>query len=98
MKNARVNNPRSKCLGLYYEPFESLIATRFRNTSGFYAFEVLVCGYGRGLLAGRSALLHWRLPVALLQRGDRDGQDKFLFTVIVEFDYDIFFGAGKHRA
>ena len=96
MKNARVNNPRSKCLGLYYEPIESPIATRFEILGGLRC-DVLVSGYGRGLFAGRPTLLYRRLTIALLQRSDGDGQDELLFTVIVEFDHDILFGAGKHR-
>jgi hypothetical protein len=40
MKNARADNPRTKCLGLYYEPFESRMATRSEILRASFALTI----------------------------------------------------------
>ncbi len=95
--------PNEECAGEQpaQQMFRALLSTfrlRQRKSSrrGF-ALE-LTCRYRRGFLAGRTPLLYRRLSVALLQSRDRDGKYKFLFTVIVELDDNVLFGAGKHGA
>ena len=99
MKNARANDPRTKCLGLYYGPFEPRVATRSEILrASDLGISASVRGYRSGFLTSRPPLFHRRLAVALLKSGDGDGQHEFLFAMIVELDHDILFGAGKNRA
>ena len=51
-----------------------------------------------GFFTGCAALLNGRLPVALLQSRQNHAGDKFLLTVIVEFDYNVIVVAGDNRA
>jgi hypothetical protein len=62
------------------------------------SLDALVRGYRGGFLTGGPAFFYRGLAVALLKSSDRDGEYKFLFTVIVEFYHDILFGTGKYRA
>jgi hypothetical protein len=51
---------------------------------------------GNGLLARGALLFRRGLPVALLQRGENDGEDELLFAVVVKLDADVLIVAGQN--
>jgi hypothetical protein len=56
------------------------------------------CRSWSGLLLRTPPLLRGRLPVALLEIREHDRQNELSFTVVIEFDHDVFFAARKNAS
>jgi hypothetical protein len=56
------------------------------------------CRSRSGLLLRTPPLLRGRLPIALLEIREHDRQNELPFTVVVEFDHDVFFAARENAA
>jgi hypothetical protein len=74
------------------------LLSRARQLVQYLVALSLVRRYWSSFLTSRPPFFDWRLPVALLESSDRNGEHKFLLAVIVEFDHNVLLSAGKHRA
>ena len=73
------------------------------NAEFHWALVLLLSGSRDGGSSRRSSLLArgpaffgWRLTIALFQVRDHDAQHELLFTVLIELDDNVLFGAGNN--